>query len=155
MLKWESFKLFKRNYHIFQTFLFQKRGEMSCEYKTLLSVLQLSLSLYIHISKPSSSLLGMFLFRSHIFHCSSPKGSQNITWKGVVISPLFLLGIWPRQASNLKDFASFSCMLSFLKRLEIKLIIPLDFVCMRKIFFCCWVWDGGREASESWEDAAF
>lgn len=103
---------------------------------------QLSLSPYTHTdtSKPYASLSHMFLFRSHIFHCSSPKGSHNITWKLVVISLLFLWGLYhnterPRQACNLQDFASFSCMLSFLKTFGKKSSIPADTIYTRKIFF--------------------
>lgn len=57
MLKCRSFRMFKRNYHVSLTFLFQKAGEMSCECQTLLSALQLSP--FCHIFAP--------LYLSHLF----------------------------------------------------------------------------------------
>lgn len=101
-----------------------------------------SLSPYIHadLSKPSISLLHMFLFRSHIFHCSSPKSSRNTSWKGAVISLLFLWGSYhnserPSQACDLQGFATFSCTRFILTTFEIKSSIPADTTHMRKIFF--------------------
>lgn len=143
MLKCRSFKLFKRNYYVLLAFLFQKGGEMSCECKTMLphSFLSFPIYSYQYIWAISSSSFSVFLFRSHIFHSySSPKGSQTITWKGVVISLLFL---WvshhnserPRKACNLQDFSSSSCMLSFPKTFGNKFKIPAALVHMRKIFF--------------------
>lgn len=77
----------------------------------------------------------MFLSRNFMFRHLFSKGSHNITWKGAFISLLFLWGSYhnwerPRQTYN---FANISCLILFLKTLEIKSSIPSDTTYMRKI----------------------
>ena len=157
MLKYRSFSFWRGTTMFLWLFTSRKEEKWAVNTKPYcLTACFLCPSIRTNISMSSSSLLGVFLFRSHIFHCSSPKGSQNITWKRVVISPLLLWGSYhnserPRQACNFQDFASFSCTLSFRKDIWNNILNISRLNTYKKIIFCCWVWGVGREPSERQE----